>query len=179
MTLPARLPLRLAAVAGFALLIALCARLSVPMVPVPMTMQTWAVLLAGVTLGPRWGAAAVLLYLAMALSGLPVLSDGSSGPAPFTGPTAGYLYAFPLAAGLAGVLTKGGGLRRFIPAALWLFGLHLSIMALGTGWLAGRMGVPAAIAAGFTPFLIGAAVKSILVVLAARALSILPGLRPA
>lgn len=172
------LPLRLAAVSGFALLIALCARLSVPMVPVPMTMQTWAVLLAGVTLGPRWGVAAVLLYLALALAGLPVLSDGASGPDPFTGPTAGYLFAFPLAAGLAGVLAEGGRLRRLIPATAWLFGLHLSILALGTGWLAGRMGVPAAVAAGFTPFLAGAAVKSILVVLAVRALSAVPGLRP-
>ena len=121
MTLPARLPSRLAAVAGFALLIALCARLTVPMVPVPMTMQTWAVLLAGVALGPRRGGAAVLLYLALALVGLPVLSDGASGSGPFTGPTAGYLIAFPLAAGLAGVLAEGGRLRRFIPAVAWLF----------------------------------------------------------
>lgn len=178
MTRKSGLPLRLAAVAGFALLIALCARLSVPMVPVPMTMQTWAVLLAGVMLGPRWGAAAVLLYLALALAGLPVLSDGAAGPGPFTGPTAGYLFAFPIAAGLAGLLAKTGRLRRLAPATAWLFGLHLMILALGTGWLAGRIGAPSAVAAGFTPFLIGAAVKSVLVVLAARALSAVPGFRP-
>ncbi len=171
-------PFRLASVLGFALLLALCARLSVPMVPVPMTMQTWAVLLAGAALGPRWGAAAVVLYLALALAGLPVLSDGASGPAPFTGPTVGYLFAFPLAAGLAGLLAEGGHLRRMVPATAWLFGLHLAILALGTGWLAGRIGVPAAVAAGFTPFLAGAAVKSVLVVLAARALSAVPGFRP-
>lgn len=178
MTAQPRLPLRLASVLGFALLIALCARLSVPMVPVPMTMQTWAVLLAGVALGWRWGAAAVLLYLALALAGLPMLSDGASGLGPFTGPTAGYLFAFPLAAGLAGLLAEGGRLRRMVPATAWLFGLHLVILALGTGWLAGRIGAPAAVAAGFTPFLIGAAVKSVLVVLAARALKAVPGFRP-
>lgn len=177
MTAPSSLPLRLAASLGFVLLIAVCARLTVPMVPVPMTMQTWAVLLAGVVLGPRWGAAAVLLYLALALAGLSILSDGASGPDPFTGPTAGYLFAFPLAAGLAGVLAEGGRLGRLVPATAWLFGLHLMILALGTGWLVGRIGVPAAVAAGFTPFLAGAAIKSVLVVLAARALSAGPGFR--
>ncbi len=178
MTLPQHLLLRLAAVFGFALLIAACARLTVPMVPVPMTLQTWAVLLAGLALGPRWGTAAVLLYLGMAMVGLPVLSDGASGLDRFTGPTAGYLFAFPVAAGLAGVLAESGRLRRLLPASAWLFGLHLLILALGSGWLAGRMGLPAALAAGFTPFLIGAAVKSILAVFAARALSAVPGLRP-
>jgi biotin transport system substrate-specific component len=179
MNTPPGLPIRLAAVLGFAVLTAICARVSVPMVPVSMTMQTWAVLLAGMVLGPRWGVAAVLLYLGLALAGLPILSDGASGPGPFMGPTAGYLVAFPLAAGLAGVLAERGRLRRLVPATVWLFGLHLAILALGTAWLAGRIGAPAAVAAGFTPFLAGAAVKSILVVLAARALSAVPGLRPA
>ncbi len=162
---------------GLALLIAACARLSVPMVPVPMTMQTWAVLLAGLVLGPRWGAAAVLLYLGMAMAGLPVLSDGASGLDRFTGPTAGYLFAFPVAAALAGLLAGTGRLQRFVPASVWLFGLHLLILALGTAWLADRMGLPAALAAGFTPFLIGAAVKSVLAVIAARAVSVVRDLR--
>ncbi|WP_417231815.1 biotin transporter BioY [Brevundimonas sp.] len=177
MTLPRRQLFRLVAAFGLALLIAACARLTVPMVPVPMTLQTWAVLLTGIVLGPRWGAAAVLLYLGMAVAGLPVLSDGASGLDRFTGPTAGYLFAFPVAAALAGLLAGTGCLRRFVPASVWLFGLHLLILALGTAWLAGRMGLPAALAAGFTPFLIGAAVKSILVVIAARALSAARGLR--
>lgn len=171
--------IKLAAVIGFALLMALCARLTVPMVPVPMTMQTWAVLLAGVALGPRLGVVAVLLYLAAALAGAPVLSDGASGPAPFTGPTAGYLAAFPIAAALAGRLARSGRLRRLVPATAWLFALHGLILALGTGWLAGRTGVGAAVAAGYTPFLVGALVKSLLVVLADRALRAAPGFRSA
>lgn len=177
MTLPRRLLFRPIAVVGLALLIAACARLSVPMVPVPMTMQTWAVLLTGLALGPRWGAAAVLLYLGMAMAGLPVLSDGASGLDRFTGPTAGYLFAFPVAAALAGFLAGTGRLRRFVPASVWLFALHLLILALGTAWLAGRMGLPDAVMAGFTPFLIGAAVKSILAVIAVRALSAARDLR--
>lgn len=175
MTVPSGLPLRFAAVLGFVLLIAVSARLSVPMVPVPMTMQTWAVLLAGVVLGPRWGGGAVLLYLAVGLAGLPVFSDGASGMGPLTGPTAGYLLAFPFAAAMAGAFA--GCPRGFVPATAGLFGLHLMILTLGTGWLAVRMGASAALAAGFTPFLIGAAVKSLMVVLAARALSVVPGLR--
>ncbi|MGZ9099928.1 MAG: biotin transporter BioY [Brevundimonas sp.] len=178
MTRPTRPLLRLAAVVGFALLMAICARLSVPMVPVPMTMQTWAVLLAGVALGPRSGVAAVLLYFALALAGLPVLSDGASGPGPFTGPTAGYLIAFPVAAGLAGLLARSGRLRRMVPASAWLFGLHGLILVLGTGWLSGRMGVAGAVAAGLTPFLFGAAVKSVLVVLAARGVAAALRVRP-
>lgn len=177
MTVPSSLSLRLAASLGFVLLIAICARLTVPMVPVPMTMQTLAVLLAGVVLGSRWGGGAVLAYLALGLAGLPVFSDGASGPGPLTGPTAGYLLAFPLAAVLAGLLAERGRLSGLVPATAWLFGLHLLILTLGTGWLAVRMGVSAALAAGFTPFLIGAGVKSLLVALAARALSAAPGLR--
>ncbi|MFN3669958.1 MAG: biotin transporter BioY [Brevundimonas sp.] len=162
---------------GFALLIAACAHLTVPMIPVPMTMQTWAVLLAGMILGPRGGVAAVLLYLAAALAGAPVLSDGASGVAPFTGPTAGYLLAFPVAAGLAGLLARGGRLHRLLPATTWLLALHGLILALGTVWLARRMGLSGAAAAGFTPFLFGAGAKSLLAVLAARALQA-TGLRP-
>ena len=79
-------------IVAFAALMALCAQINVPMVPVPMTMQTFAVLLAGAVLG-RWrGAASALLYLAAAALGLPILSDGASGVEPFAGPTAGYLF---------------------------------------------------------------------------------------
>ncbi|MBP8063369.1 MAG: biotin transporter BioY [Brevundimonas sp.] len=177
MTAPSSLPLRLAASLGFVLLIAVCARLTVPMVPVPMTMQTWAVLLAGMVFGARWGGGAVLLYLALGLAGLPVFSDGASGVGPLTGPTAGYLFAFPLAAAVAGALVRNARLRGILPATAGLFGLHLLILTLGAGWLAVGIGVPAALAAGFTPFLIGGAVKSLLVVLAARALTAMPGLR--
>lgn len=147
----------------FAGLMALGAGIDVPMRPVPMTMQSFAVLLAGAALGPRWGAVAVLIYLALALVGLPVLSDGASGPAPFAGPTAGYLFAFPVVAGLAGAAAHRGWLTHPLPGVAVLFGLHLLLLALGSGWLATRIGVADAVTHGVTPFLIGAAVKSALV----------------
>ncbi len=165
-----RLARSAAAVLAFAALIALGARLAVPMVPVPMTMQTFAVLLAGAVLGPWRGAAAVLLYLAVAAAGLPVLSDGASGLASFTGPTAGYLFAFPLGAALAGWAAASGWLVRPLKGFALLCAAHLLILVLGTAWLATRIGPAMAVSAGFTPFLAGAAVKSALVLIAERPL---------
>jgi biotin transport system substrate-specific component len=165
-----RLAKSAAAVLVFAALIALGARLAVPMVPVPMTMQTFAVLLAGAALGAWRGAAAVLLYLAAAATGLPVLSDGASGLASFAGPTAGYLLAFPLGAAVVGWASASGRLERPVEGFVLLCAAHLLILGLGTAWLATRIGPAEALAAGFTPFLIGAAVKSALVLLAERPL---------
>ena len=164
------LPVRLAAVAGFALLMALCAQVAVPMVPVPMTLQTFAVLLAGAVLGSGWGAAAVLLYLALAALGLPVLAEGGSGLERFTGPTAGYLFAFPLAAWVAGELGGRPLFRRPVAGTALMIGAHLLILAPGAAWLATSLGVSDALATGFTPFLFGAAVKSAAVVVCATGL---------
>jgi len=159
----------------FAALIAVCAQINAPMVPVPMTMQTFAVLLAGAVLGPWRGMAAVLLYLALGAAGLPVLSDGASGLDHFTGPTAGYLFAFPAAAALTGALYDRA--RGVAARVGLLLAAHLLVLAVGTAWLATVMGA-AAIAAGFTPFLIGALVKSGLVMACAAALRRLPAFRP-
>ncbi|MFN3930578.1 MAG: biotin transporter BioY [Brevundimonas sp.] len=169
-------PLRLAAVAAFALLMALCAQVAVPMVPVPMTLQTFAVLLAGAVLGRGWGAAAVLLYLAMAALGLPVLADGAAGLEPFTGPTAGYLAAFPLAALVAGELSRRLDRRPAAQVAV-MIGAHLLILVVGAAWLARAIGVGDALAHGFTPFLFGAAVESVAVVGCAALLRRLPVFR--
>lgn len=161
---------RLFAVAGFVVLMALCARLTVPMVPVPMTLQTFAVLLAGAVLGGGRGAVAVLLYLGLAALGLPVLSDGTGGWSRFVGPTAGYLVAFPLAAFIAGVLAQRAVFRRPVAGVALMIGAHLLILGLGSAWLATRIGPGPALAAGFTPFLIGAGVKSVAVVACAAVL---------
>lgn len=158
------------AVPAFVVLIAAGAQLTVPMTPVPMTLQTFAVLLAGVALGPLKGVVAALLYLALGAMGLPVFSDGGGGLDAFTGPTAGYLIAFPLAAGLVGAVSEKPAWRRPVPATALMLVAHLLILGLGAAWLATLIGPSEALAAGFTPFLIGAAVKSVAVVAAAAGL---------
>ncbi|WP_407342520.1 biotin transporter BioY [Pengzhenrongella phosphoraccumulans] len=114
-----------ALVATFAAFIAVCAL--VPSIPVagltvPITLQTFGVMLAGVVLGPRRGALAVGLYLAVGLAGMPVFAQGTGGLAVVAKPSFGYLIAFPLAAALAGYLASFA--RRVRPALrpLVLFG---------------------------------------------------------
>src|SRR3989337_2904313 len=95
----------LALVAAFAALIAVCALLPALKVGaglVPITLQTFAVLLAGAVLGARRGVLAVLLCVVVGAAGVPIFSVGACGPAVLAGPTTGYLVGFPLAAGLCG-----------------------------------------------------------------------------
>lgn len=99
----------IALIAGFAALIAACALLPALQVGaglVPITLQTFAVLLAGAVLGARRGFLAVLLYVVVGAAGLPVFSGGAAGLAVLSGPTAGYLVGFPLAAALCGFLVE-------------------------------------------------------------------------
>ncbi|WGM46353.1 Biotin transporter BioY2 [Brevundimonas sp. NIBR10] len=150
---------------GFALLIAVAAQIAIPLYPVPMTMQTWAVLLAGAVLGPRWGVASVVLYLALAMAGLPVLANGAGGMIAATGGSAGYLMGFPAAAFLIGWAREQGGLERPLPGFAILLLAHALILACGTGWLILSIGLDPgrAVQVGATPFLIGALVKAVLV----------------
>ncbi|OYX09327.1 MAG: biotin transporter BioY [Rhizobiales bacterium 32-66-8] len=154
----------LAIALGLAALIA-ASYASVPMYPVPMTLQTLAVLLVGALAGPRLGAAIVLVWLALALMGAPVLSGGKAGLAALTGGTAGFLLSFPLAAYLAGLLPawRGAGGFAWLMAAFLL--LHGLILLAGWGRLSLMIGAEAAFTAGVGPFLPGAAVKSALAAL--------------
>jgi biotin transport system substrate-specific component len=88
--------------------LALASQISVPMVPVPITLQTFALTMIGVLYGWRLGALTVLAWLGEAMVGLPVLANGGGGLAPFVGPTAGYLVSFPIIAALAGYLAEKG-----------------------------------------------------------------------
>jgi biotin transport system substrate-specific component len=162
--LTATLPAKAAAVILGSLTIAVSSWVSVPMIPVPMTMQTWAVLLVGAALGPRLGVAAVLLYLAEGLVGLPVFAGGAAGPARLLGPTGGYLMAFPAAAFLAGWLLRFGFARNALGACAAMLAGHIAVFAGGVPWLAQFTGWEKAVAAGFVPFILGSIVKSALVV---------------
>jgi biotin transport system substrate-specific component len=124
-------------VVGASLLVALCARLSLPLpfTPVPLTLANFGVLLVGVLLGSKRGFAALALYLAQGAAGLPVFSPaGPGGIAQLLGPTGGYLLAYPLAAFLAGWIAEHGaaGFRRFVVAALVA---EVVIFTGGISWL--------------------------------------------
>jgi biotin transport system substrate-specific component len=125
-------PTDLALVAAFAALISACAYVgAIPVggAGVPITLQTFAVMLAGCVLGPVRGFLAVALYLLLGAVGLPVFAEHSSGLGVFTGPSAGYLYAFPIAAALGGFLVKYvAGERR--TRALWVFLCSLTASVL-------------------------------------------------
>jgi len=146
--------------------VALCAHVSLPLyfTPVPLTLQTFAVLLVGLTLGPALGFSALLLYLAQGAMGLPVFSPhGPGGVVQLLGPTAGFLFSFPLAAAAAGSLvrTVRPGRSQF-PAAL-LAGAAASVLlfAMGAGWTAHllHLNPSAAWQLAIAPFLPGEILK--------------------
>ena len=142
------------------LFVAVCAHVSTPLpfTPVPTTLQTFAVILVGMALGPTGGFAALTLYLAEGASGLPVFSPhGPGGVLHLLGPTAGYLFAYPLAAALAGASVRLLRSRvPVFPAALLsgLLGL-VPIFAMGALWLAHllHLDASAALHLSVTPFL--------------------------
>ncbi len=128
--------------------------------PVPITGQTFAVLLVGATLGSRLGAAALLLYLAEGIAGLPVFAGGASGWAYFSGgATGGYLVGFVLGAFVTGWLCERGWDRHVLLTALAMVVGNLAIYACGVVRLADFVGWDGVWAAGVQPFLAGAAAK--------------------
>lgn len=149
-------------IAGSALLMSVLAQVTIPLEPVPVTMQTLGVLLVGAALGWRRGFAALALYLALGALGLPVFAGGTGSAAKFIGPTAGYLLSYPLAAAAAGFLVERFGLdRRPLGAAAAMFAASFIIYVPGLLWLgqAKALSGSALLAAGLTPFLVGDALK--------------------
>ena len=160
----------LVVLAGSALLAA-CAWIRVPMWPVPMTMQTFAVLLIGATCGPRLGAAAVAAYLAEAALGLPVLAGGK--PLVLGGPTFGYLVGFLMAAVAVGWAARRGWTRRGWPTLLGALLVGQALVYLpGLAWLhaAWLQDLRATLAAGLFPFLLGDGLKLLLAAASLRLL---------
>ncbi len=151
-------------VAGAALL-TLSAKVKVPFYPVPMTMQTFAVLVIGAAYGWRLGAAAVLLYLAQGAVGLPVFADTPErglGLAYMMGPTGGYLVGFVASAAFVGWLAERGWDR----SVTWLFVAmalgHALVFAFGIAWLAVHVGWAKAWALGVAPFYLATVLKTVL-----------------
>jgi biotin transport system substrate-specific component len=104
------------------------------MAVVPVTLQVLAVLLAGALLGPRWGATAMLLYLFLGAIGLPVFAHGASGFGVLVGPTAGYLYAYPVAATVVGLIASAARRPSFVRLIIGMLAGLLVIYVGGAGW---------------------------------------------
>jgi biotin transport system substrate-specific component len=146
---------------GGSLLIALAAQLQIllPFSPVPVTGQTFAVLLLGALYGSRRGPATVVTYLTLGAIGLPVFAGGAAGLARLVGPTAGYLVGFVAAAFAVGSLSERGWDRRpWTTSASMVVG-NLIIYATGIFWLSRFVGWEAVLNTGLLPFLPGDALK--------------------
>ena len=163
----------MASVFGFALLTALAAKVQVPMWPVPLTLQTAAVLLAGLVLGPVAGAASQAVYLGLGLAGAPVFAGPVAGPGYLLLPTAGYLLSFVPAAAVAGYIAGPVGRRGLGRLVAGVALATAVVFMIGVSWLAvaQNLGYASAFQVGLVPFAPGAVFKGILVVSIARLLN--------
>jgi biotin transport system substrate-specific component len=149
-------------VLGASCVIGLAAQLAVrlPFSPVPITGQTFALLLLAAALGRVRAAAAALCYLAEGAAGLPVFAGGSAGAHVLAGPTGGYLVGFVPAAWLVGALAERGFDRRVLTTAVAMLAGNAVVLLCGAAWLAVFVGPERALALGILPFLIGDVVKA-------------------
>ena len=149
------------AIAG-SLVLTLSAKVQIPFWPVPMTLQTLAVLVIGMAYGPRLGGATLLLYLAEGVIGLPVFAGSPErgiGLAYLAGPTGGYLVGFVLAATLVGFMAERGWDRSPVTTAAAMAAGNLVIYVCGVAWLGAVIGYGKVWSAGVEPFLLGDAIK--------------------
>jgi biotin transport system substrate-specific component len=145
-------------------LLALSAKINLPLPYVPMTLQTLVVLMIGAAYGWRLGTATVIAYLAEGAIGLPVFAGPVGGLAPLLGPTAGYLAGFVAAAFITGWLSERGW-DRSVPRLFVAMGLgHIVILAAGFAWLAFgmKLGVEKAWLVGIAPFVAASVIKNAL-----------------
>lgn len=187
----ARAPLtQLTLAASLAALLAVASWVSIPFVPVPLTLQTLAVLVAGGLLGRYWGPVSVGVYLLVGIAGVPVFAGGHAGPGVVAGPLGGFLVGFVVAAFLMGVAgdiaRRMGGVGGGVLGVLVLGAAvsSLSVYAVGLPWLMTVTGMSAGKAAtvAFLPFILGDALKAVVAVLVVRAVDralVAQGLRPA
>lgn len=161
-SVPGRIILAVSATA----LVAACAHVSVPLpfTPVPLTLQNFAVLLVGMVLGPVAGFSAMVLYLAEGAMGLPVFNPaGPGGVAQLLGPTAGFLFSYPLAAAAAGLVVRSMRQAKTSFSRGIIAGVVASVIifSFGAGWLATLLHLSASAAwhLSIAPFLLGEVVK--------------------
>lgn len=152
-----------------ALFVAILAQVKIPLpfTPVPLTGQTFAVLLVAAALGSKHGAASMAFYIALGAFGLPVFAGGAAGMAYLTGATLGYLIGFVLAAYVIGLLAERGLERNVRTSILPFLAGTVIIYACGVAWLAVVLGsFSKAITVGLIPFVVGDIIKLIAAALA-------------
>ena len=158
--LPSTLVRNIVLIAGGAAFVGLAAQVAVPLpfTPVPLTLQTFAVLLTAAALGSVRGVLAMLVYAIAGIAGVPWFAEGSSG---FSAPSFGYILGFIAAALVVGRIAEGGATRTPLRTAGLMVVGNLVIYAVGVTWLKFAIDVDwaTAIALGLTPFLIGDAIK--------------------
>jgi biotin transporter BioY len=140
---------------GFSAVTALCAQIAFFIGPVPITGQTFAVLLAGALLGSKRGALSQLTYLGAGALGAPIFAGWMGGPGVLLGPTGGYIIGFVAAAFVVGFLAERGWERRWWTAALALVAGNAVIYLFGLPWLAHFVPADSVLAAGLYPFIPG------------------------
>lgn len=146
-------------------LLTISAKVQIPSWPVPMTMQTYVILVIGMAYGTRLGVATVLAYLAAGAAGLPVFAgtpEKGVGIAYMAGPTGGYLLGFAVAAWVCGCLAARGWDRGLATSLIAMATGHLLILGLGVAWLATLVGWPSAVELGLVPFIAATVVKTLL-----------------
>ena len=149
----------IALIIGSSLLIGLCAQLAIPLWPVPVTGQTFAVLMVGALIGARRGCFAVLAYIIEGAAGLPVFAMGRGGFAVLRGFTAGYLVGFIAAAYIVGLLAQKGWDRRIGTTILAMVLGNIVIYTFGLLWLSSLPGINNVLREGLYPFIIGDLLK--------------------
>lgn len=151
---------QLVLIVGGATFVGLAAQIAIPLpfTPVPLTLQTFAVLLAGAALGSLRGVLAMTLYAVAGIVGVPWFAEGSSG---FAAPSFGYILGFIAAAFIVGRIAENGATRTAPRTAGLMVVGNVVIYAIGVTWLkfALDVDVATAIALGVTPFLLGDAIK--------------------
>ncbi|MEQ8585077.1 MAG: biotin transporter BioY [Thalassobaculaceae bacterium] len=149
------------------LLLTLSAKTQIPFYPVPMTMQTFVIMVLGMALGPRLGAVTVMLYLGQGALGLPVFAgtpEKGLGLAYMAGPTGGYLLGFVAGAWLCGALAERGWDRSWLKSVAAAGLGHTAVFLFGFAWLALLVGAEKAFAVGVAPFWAATLLKTALAI---------------
>jgi biotin transport system substrate-specific component len=147
------------------LALTLSAKLQIPLWPVPMTMQTYVILVIGMAYGTRLGTLTIGAYLLAGALGLPVFAgtpEKGIGVPYMLGPTGGYLVGFLVATVLLGKLAERGWDRRIVSSLLAMTAGHVLILACGAAWLTVLLGWERALAVGVTPFIVATVLKTLL-----------------